>query len=131
LSQHQLQTPSLDATEAVGAAGSTRQRVTLESMKARVVEEHFFTAGEALDGILTDNATISPQLDVLTLCVLVLDNGWVLTGQSAPADPTNFDKEKGKTFAYEDALRKLWPLEGYLLRERLWSDLDPEENDDG
>ncbi len=116
-------TPSLDATEAVGAAGSTRQRVTLEQMKARIAETHFFVLGDALDALGTAS-NIDPQLDVLTLCALVLDNGWVLTGQSAPADPTNFDKEKGKTFAYEDALRKLWPLEGYLLRERLWSEED-------
>lgn len=59
-------------------------------------------------------------LHLLTLCVLVLDNGWVMTGKSAPASPENFDVIKGQTFAYEDAIRQLWPLEGYLLRERLW-----------
>ena len=35
------------------------------------------------------------------------------------ADAENFDKELGKKFAYEDALRQMWPLEAYLLRERM------------
>ena len=59
-------------------------------------------------------------LNLLTLCVLVLDNGFTLVGKSAPASAENFNSALGRKFAYEDALRQLWPLEGYLLRERLW-----------
>ena len=46
-------------------------------------------------------------------------NGFKVVGKSAPASPENFDPEKGRELAYEDAFRQLWPLEGYLLRERL------------
>jgi hypothetical protein len=40
-------------------------------------------------------------------------------GKSAPASPENFNAELGKKFAYEDAVRQLWPLMGFALRDRL------------
>jgi hypothetical protein len=55
----------------------------------------------------------------LTVCCLVLQNGYAVTGQSAAASPANFDKEIGRKIARADAREKIWPLEGYLLRERL------------
>lgn len=117
----------LEEGEAIAASGTVRgTRVGLEHMKSRISEEHYFVLGDVID-----SPEVNEQVDVLTICVLVVENGFVLIGKSAPADPVNFDKAKGRVFAYEDALRQLWPLEGYLLRERLWSDLDPEENDDG
>ncbi len=54
-----------------------------------------------------------------TFCVLHLKNGFVVTGQSAPADPENFDLAQGQKFAREDAVRKIWPLMGYALCEKL------------
>lgn len=104
---------SLQASEDIGAAGATAPRVTLAHMESRVASEHYFTAGDALGW------EHPASLDLLTICVLCLDNGWTLLGKSAPASPENFDAQKGRTFAREDALRQLWPLEGYLLRERL------------
>jgi len=59
--------------------------------------------------------------DCGTVCVITMVNGWVTTGFSAPADTRNFDEEVGKRYAYENAFRPLWQLEGYLLRERLSS----------
>jgi hypothetical protein len=55
----------------------------------------------------------------LTLCVLTMENGFTATGESACADPANFNKEIGESFAYEQAFEKLWPLEGYLLKQRM------------
>ena len=57
---------------------------------------------------------------VMTIAVLTLQNGYTVTGQSACADPANFDIELGKKIAYDDGLKKIWPLEGYLLRQRLY-----------
>lgn len=31
----------------------------------------------------------------------------------------NFDMALGRKYSYEDAFNKLWPLEGYLLAERI------------
>lgn len=44
------------------------------------------------------------------LCVLVMRNGFTVLGKSAPLDPQNFDAELGKKFAYDDAIRQVWPL---------------------
>ncbi len=56
----------------------------------------------------------------LTVCCLQLKNGFTVTGESACADPTNFDIEVGKNLARSQARGKIWALEGYLLRERLF-----------
>jgi hypothetical protein len=55
----------------------------------------------------------------LTICCLVLENGFTVTGQSASVSPENFDAEIGQKIARADARDKIWQLEGYLLRERL------------
>ncbi len=55
----------------------------------------------------------------LTVCALILRNGFVVTGESAAASPENFDQEIGRKIARDNARQKIWALEGYLLRERL------------
>lgn len=55
----------------------------------------------------------------VTVCALHLQNGFVVTGESACASPENFDPELGRRIAYDNAKEKIWMLEGYLLRERL------------
>ena len=56
----------------------------------------------------------------LTVCCLTLENGFTVTGQSAAASPENFNHEIGRKIARADAREKIWQLEGYLLRERLY-----------
>ena len=98
-------TSTLETGEALAASvQKTPNRITLQDLKAKVVEEEYF------------NPSSMPHL---TICVVILRNGFSLVGKSAPADPANFDAEVGRKFAFDDALRQLWTLEGYLLRERL------------
>jgi hypothetical protein len=52
---------------------------------------------------------------------MTMVNGYVVLGTSACADPTMFNKALGEQYSYADAIEKLWPLEGYLLREELFS----------
>jgi len=59
------------------------------------------------------------SLQTLTFCVLTLENGFTVTGESACASPENFNEEIGKKIAYENARNKIWQLEGYLLKEKL------------
>lgn len=58
--------------------------------------------------------------DVLTVCVLTLKNGFTVTGESACASPENYDEEIGNKIARENAREKIWVLEGYLLKQRLY-----------
>lgn len=58
-------------------------------------------------------------LQTLTFCILTLENGFTVTGESACASPENFDADIGKKIAYDNARNKIWLLEGYLLKENL------------
>lgn len=110
-----MQSQSLEATER-DAASVDRPgvaRVTLEDIKAAIKETYYETADVAV------GAYRHPQLRTLTLCILVMRNGFTVIGKAAPADPERFDPALGQKFAYEDAVRQLWPLMGYALRSEL------------
>jgi hypothetical protein len=62
----------------------------------------------------------------LTVCAITLPNGYTVTGESATIAAENFDEEIGKSMAAEDAVRKIWQLEGYLMRQMLMLAEDPE-----
>lgn len=57
-----------------------------------------------------------------TICQLTLENGYTVLGQASVVDIANFDLAKGQKFAFDDAVRQVWPLEGYLLAEMLHLD---------
>lgn len=57
----------------------------------------------------------------LTVCCMTLRNGFTVTGESACASPENFNEELGRKIARENARNKIWQLEGYLLKQRLYS----------
>lgn len=92
------------ADDEAKAVQKTPHRVTLDSILAKIAHEDY------------EHPTRHPHM---TLCILTTDNGYIVVGKSTPADPDNYDEKLGKKFAKEDAIRQLWPLEAYLLRERL------------
>ncbi len=59
----------------------------------------------------------------VTVCCLTLQNGFTVTGESACASPANFNAELGQKIAREKARDKIWPLEGYLLKDRLYHNI--------
>lgn len=61
----------------------------------------------------------------LTICILTLENGFTVTGESACASPENFDKLIGQKIAYQNAREKIWMLEGYLLKDKLYQQSKP------
>jgi len=91
---------SLDEAKAVVAA-KTAPRVTEESIKSRIKDVDYIYHAQ------------------LTICIITMVNGFMVNGVSAPASPSNYDLEVGKRYAYDNAFKQLWPLEGYLLRESL------------
>jgi hypothetical protein len=56
----------------------------------------------------------------LTICIIEMQNGFTVQGVSAAADPRNHDPDVGRRYAYENAFKSLWQLEGYLLRQCLY-----------
>ncbi len=61
---------------------------------------------------------------VMTICVLTLNNGFMVTGESACASPENFNANLGRKIAYNNAKNKIWALEGYLLKQKLFEGED-------
>ena len=105
---------SLQFSEDRAAEGATAPRVTLDDIISKIAHAVFFTGGEAAAAF--GGATDYPaNLNGLTVCLLTMANGFTVVGKSAPASLENFDAEKGREFAHEDAIRQLWTLEGYLL----------------
>lgn len=54
-----------------------------------------------------------------TVCLLILDNGYSVVGESSPASPSNFNASIGKRVARQHAFSKMWPLCGFALRQEL------------
>jgi len=101
--------------------GLTAPRITPADIEANIASEHCFTAyGGAKHGRITrDEPENSEALKLLTFCVLVLRNGFTVTGESACASPENFDAEIGRKIARQNAVQKIWPLMGYELKSKL------------
>ena len=114
----------------IQAKGKTAARITPDDIEANIVSEHYFTAADGRRGALDNDTYVGrekPQegnndlkpLELLTFCVLVLNNGFTVTGESACASPENFDAEIGRKIARQNAEQKVWPLMGYELRSKL------------
>lgn len=109
----------------IQAKGLTAPRITPDDIEANIASEHYFTAEAGAVASLAKNASddqinaIPSSLRLLTFCVLVLRNGFTVTGESACASPENFDAEIGRKIARQNAVAKVWPLMGYALRSRL------------
>lgn len=114
--------------EEIQAKGLTAPRVTPADIEAEIASEHYFTAAEGVIGAswpldMQDciNNPMPTSLRLLTFCVLVLRNGFTVTGESACASTENFDAEIGRKIARQNAVAKVWPLLGFRLRDQLVS----------
>ncbi len=98
----------------IQAKGLTAPRLTPSLIDDQIVAEYTVRASDAFAG-----APVHDALKCLTLCVLVLKNGFTVTGESACASPENFNADLGAKIARDNARNKIWALEGYALRSRL------------
>ena len=111
----------------IQAKGLTAPRVTPADIEANIVGEHYFTAADGYrsnpcydpSGYPHEPLPAPDPLELLTFCVLVLKNGFTVTGESYCADAERFDAETGRNEARKDAINKAWPLMGYHLKQKL------------
>jgi hypothetical protein len=121
----------------IKAKGLTAPRVTPQRIEEVITGEYYFTAYEGVSA--ADGGTQFVKLEqvdalsLLTFCVLVLKNGFTVYGSSACASPENFNAELGRKIARAKALEGIWPLEGYLLKQRLDDEIERQRqlNSDG
>ena len=123
----------------IQAKGLTAPRITPADVIGEIASEHYFTAEQGAIRASYDNAkaalvdaqaigtgvyssadlVVPEPLKLLTFCVLVLKNGFTVSGESACASPENFDAEIGRQVARQNAINKIWPLLGFQLKELL------------
>lgn len=96
----------LEIEKELQAKGLNAPRLTPNLIESKIVKEEYH--------LLTE---------VLTVCVLTLENGFTVTGESACASPANYNKEIVDRIARDNAKEKIWVLEGYLLKQKLFEGL--------
>ena len=70
---------------------TTLYKVTQEDVDRSIMQEQYIPGGHKT-----------------TICVLILDDGYEVTGVSSVIDPIMYDFNIGKKYAREDALKKVW-----------------------
>ena len=92
-----------DVENEIQEKGLTAPRVTPERLEEVIVSEQFY---------------VFPGT-TFTACLLSLENGYTVLGESACASSENFNVELGRKIARSNAVNKIWQLEGYLLKQKL------------
>lgn len=107
--------------------------VSLRQINDEILQENYFLASHGAEVAPYDASYWSDEdertkvkhrelhesMSLLTLCVLVMRNGFTVVGKSAVASPDNFNAAKGREIARADAVRQVWPLLGFQLRTAL------------
>ena len=105
--------------------GKTAPRITPADIEANIDGEYYFTAAQGVQAAIGEQDELTRltgfhgELRLLTFCVLHLQNGFTVTGESACASPENFDAVIGRNIARQNAVDKVWPLLGYELKTKL------------
>lgn len=116
----------------VAAGANAAPRVTPTDIEANIVSEHYFTGADGRYGAILNETYVGAELprdddgdleplELITFCVLVLRNGFTVTGESACASPENFNAEIGRRIARQNAVDKVWAFMGYELKSKLAS----------
>lgn len=90
-------------TEAELKERSTAPRVTMEEVLGSIAQTNYYVHAEG----------------TLTICVLTLQNGFTVIGESACADIANYKQDIGERIAYDNAVKQIWKFLGYMLRDKL------------
>lgn len=106
----------------IQAKGLNAPRLTPDHIDSKIKAVEYILPREVCkrdNGVEVFDAPL--PLQTLTFCILTLENGFTVTGESACASPENYDAEIGKEIAYTNAREKIWVLEGYLLKQHLYN----------
>lgn len=91
---------------------STLRTITVDTAKLTKAD---------IEGAIKNSIYYQPEGTQITICVLVLTNGFTTVGQSGCINPADFDADIGKQMAYRDAEDSIWRLEGYLRKQALYA----------
>jgi hypothetical protein len=121
----------MDAKEIdkLAGANATGPRVSLQDIEEAILGV-FYQSGDHL----LDNADMKTEFSdqmiydnarTMTICMIMMKNGFMAIGHSTPASPENYNFDLGKKLAYDQAFKQLWPLMGFALRTKLHAGSKP------
>jgi len=91
--------------------------VTKDLIDSKIRQVYYINAGQAVSNSNQPrNQEDLAELNLVTICIIILESGFKVEGVSACVDPTKYDQKLGEQFAYENAYEKIWQLEGYKLK---------------
>nr|DAE61129.1 MAG TPA: hypothetical protein [Caudoviricetes sp.] len=97
--------------------------VTKASIESKIHNVYYINAGAAVKSSDQGwNEKDIEELNLVTICIIILENGFKVEGTSACVDPTRYNEEIGQQEAYKNAVEKIWELEGYALKQKLFED---------
>ena len=97
--------------------------VTKASIEAKIRGVYFINAGAAVkssDRGYTERDL--EELNLVTICIIILENGFKVEGTSACVDPKIYNEAIGQQEAYNAAFEKIWEKEGYLLKQKMFEE---------
>ena len=104
------------------ATKSDMPPLTVKDLEANIASEHYFTAGQGVQQAQEDAQNGRSDLEkdsplhLITLCVLILRNGFTVTATSIFADFKDFDPTNGRRIARQNATQKVWMLMRHAQR---------------
>lgn len=83
-----------------------------------IQSKHFFSGKDGVMGSVVEpgeyTPTIDPRLKMVTFCVMVLKNGYLIVGEASCANPDNYCYETGKSCAEEAAFDKVVAMQAFV-----------------
>lgn len=76
------------------------KKLSPEWIENQVLSEEYITRGERF-----------------MVCIIYTKGGYYVTGESAPINPEEFKDELGRKYSREEALDKIWRIEGLIARK--------------
>lgn len=83
---------------------------------------NYFLSEDAIKAKIADTKYINVEGTTMTICVIILENGYAVTGESSCIDPAKFNPEIGMKIAYSNAFDKLWGVLGYEVKQRWYEE---------
>lgn len=100
---------------------SVTEEAIAEFLKDRDVGVPILTPNYIESCVVNEDYKVSDGT-TFTVCTLRLRNGISVVGTSGKAVINGYSEELGRKYARENAVEKIWELEGYLLKQKLWED---------
>jgi hypothetical protein len=109
--------------EKLAAANATAPRVRLTDIEDYIFGVFYQTGDHLLDHsdirvAAYKDTELYERARLMTVCTIMMKNGFMVIGHSTPASAENYNFDLGKKLAYDQAFKQLWPLMGFVLKTR-------------